>query len=227
MRKLASYFLFCMVAVSCGEVPGEKEKSGEKKNHLKMIFSELLDSSASICIQENQLVVFTEFKNHVELRSDTDGVCYVRYFTAHADTLTEDSIRQVSKDQSLDIQTSKTNRGACFDSLETYHYQYDSVFPVKIRAADALPAGNIVNSGRISACIRSDYFNSANDLYFFMDGRLDSVKIYGSQSYIDIFLADITGDAIPEIFAVRHFMMPSVTAPEEPMVELVIYKVDL
>jgi hypothetical protein len=100
MRKLTSYFLFCIVAVSCREVPGEK--SEKRKNHLKMIFSELLDSSATICIQKNRFVVFTEFKNHVELRSDTGGICYVRYFTAYADTLTEDSIQQVNKDEGFE-----------------------------------------------------------------------------------------------------------------------------
>jgi hypothetical protein len=227
MRKAAHYILFVLIGISCGNIRRETDLPVNKSYHLKRMAYEILDTTATVCISQNQIEIKTGFKNHVEWDLGGENVTYARYFRAQNDTVIQDSIRELNNGQLLMPPLETKDPRSCFDTLETYSFKYDNTFPVKLNRARTDYIDITRNTEKLSVCVSYDMTKAETILYTYLEGELDSIQVAGARTDVDFFLADITEDGMPEIFLIKHFIMPSVTAGDTPMIELEIYQVDL
>ena len=222
-NNLALTFLFpCILFLGCSD------NSDRHGFCLKKNIQELLDTNANICFSTNHLTLFTRFKNNTVLNSESedDSVYYIRVFNPLKDTLIQSSIVQLNKENYFKKYLQEKSLCSCIDSLETYCYKYDNHFTPKLELPKDEDIDKIVNASDLSVCTTINRKTWESFLHIALKGESVTVKVADERERTDFFLYDILGDKLPEIFVVKHFMMPSVVVGDTPMIEIEIYKIE-
>ncbi|MCC7301838.1 MAG: hypothetical protein IT233_04265 [Bacteroidia bacterium] len=185
--------------------------------------SELLDTRASVCLAKGDMIIFTAFKNHVELQADS--LFYWKHYSVGQDTLLS-----LISDSAMTLQSIKKaylEKGQhfnCFDTLETFNYTYDD------RADNpgaAQGEGVVKTREHDGVSVSTTYIASKWETFLSVISNGDTVKmkVAGERELADFFLYDVMGDLTPEIFIIRHVAIPSVVTGDIPAIEIEVYQI--
>lgn len=224
MEKLFITFLIALLCCSCGSEENKVRQSSQTFL-LTKVCTYIVDTNATICIANKEIRLYTEFK--IEL-SPFEDLTTGRY--AHIFRLVEnDSIAPERIGDSLTASAFQSEIStlplACYDSLTSYHFQYDSLKTL----TEPLGAGEILEHVKQSdSMLVATVFNTktwTTRMIVSLNGTDNTMQICDARETADFFLCDFTTDKQPEICVVTHFRMPSTTMGDVPMIRLEIYRI--